>query len=74
VAPTVITNGSLPGANGTPLSAPSCAKLPEAATTTTPFSHSFSTAWSIGSKNRLVGSVVCSEKFATLMLYWALAS
>src|ERR1700754_3566500 len=45
--PTLITNGSLPGAYLTAsLSLP---RLPEAATTTMPFSHAYSTAASSGS-------------------------
>ena len=45
---------------------------PAAVTTVTPFNQSFSTAWSSGSKKTLAGLDACSEKFATLMLYWFL--
>ena len=45
--PTEITNGSLPGANLTASAA--APRLPEAATTTMPFCHAYSTAASSGS-------------------------
>src|SRR5919108_1926423 len=67
-APTVITNGSLPGAydieTGPPLP-----WLPAAATTTMPFSQSASTARSSGSNRMLVSVAPASEKLATRMLY-----
>src|SRR4026208_1851978 len=68
-APTVITNGSLPGEKGTPLGVLPVPQLPAAATTTTPLNHSFSTALSSGSRKKLVFSDEWSEKLATRMLY-----
>src|SRR2546423_3923915 len=68
VAPTVITNGSLPGAYDM-LTGPPWPWLPAAATTTMPFSQRASTALSSGSTRMLVSDAPASEKFATRMLY-----
>ena len=67
-APTVMTNGSLPGACviETP---PGWPKFPAAATTTTPWNQSFSTAASSGSFTKLDCASLTSERFATRMLY-----
>ena len=67
-APTVMMNGSFPGAaiftgpDDEPL-------LPTAATTTTPLIQSSSTALSSGSNRKLDSLEPASEKFATRMLY-----
>src|SRR5438477_8582430 len=67
-APTVITNGSFPGAYDM-LTAWPWPWLPAAATTTIPFSHRASTALSRGSNRTLVSVAPASEKLATRMLY-----
>src|SRR5918999_5363591 len=72
-APTVMTNGSLPGAYDIETSPP-LPWLPAAATTTMPFSHRASTARSSGSIRIVVSVAPASEKLATRMLYalaWA---
>ncbi len=72
VPPTVITNGSLAGApigDGVPSALP---LLPAAATTTTPFSQSCSTALSSGSLRKLVAWLPAIDMLATRMLYVAL--
>src|SRR5919201_1839764 len=70
VAPTVITNGSLPGAYDIETGPLPLPWLPAAATTTIPSSQSRSTALSSGSTRMLVSLAVASDKFATRMLYW----
>ena len=67
-APTVITNGSLPGENDMSTGPVSEPWLPAAATTTTPLNQRLSTALSSGSNRKLVALAPASEKFATRML------
>src|SRR5438309_6001844 len=63
-APTVMTNGSLPGEYTI-----ACGPLfPDDVTTTMPLSHNRRTAASSGSANAGAGEALDSEKLATLML------
>src|ERR1700742_2318715 len=71
-APTVITNGSLPGAADMSTGPSPVPWLPDAATTTMPLSQRLSTAWSSGSYWKLVGEEPAIEKFATRMSYLSL--
>src|SRR6267154_2705886 len=73
-APTVMMNGSLPGATDMSTGPTPVPKLPDAATTVIPENHSRSTALSRGSKRKVVGDAPAIEKFATLMLYCALCA
>jgi hypothetical protein len=68
-APTVITNGSLPGAYDSETGPESEPWFPAAATTTMPSNQRASTALSSGSTRKLVSVEPASEKLATRMLY-----